>query len=285
MQVKNSTIQCMRTYKWLTKRKVFLILLVFVGVLSIIYFSSSPSNDRDWSSDQALLPYSIFNGDTVELFNIRNFSYTSTTDYEIKYYNQTYDLNEITSVDYIVEPFEGIGAAHTFISFGFKSGEYVAVSVEIRKEKGESFSPLKGILRNYELMYVIADEKDVIKLRTNYRKDDVYLYPVETNNENMRTLFVDVLTRANKLKDEPEFYNTLTNTCTTNIASHINNVSPNKIPWDVRLLLPKNSDALAYELGLIDNSLPLEELRTKHLINDKAELYANDPNFSKLIRQ
>ena len=262
-----------------------MILLVFVGVLSIVYFGSIPSNDRDWSNDQALLPYASFDGDIVELFNIRNFSYTSTTDYEIKYYNQTYNLNEITSVDYIVEPFEGIGAAHTFISFGFKSGEYVAVSVEIRKEKGESFSPLKGLLRNYELMYVIADEKDVIKLRTNYRKDDVYLYPVETSNENMRKLFVDILTRVNKLKDEPEFYNTLTNTCTTNIASHINNISPSRIPWDLRLLLPKNSDELAYELGLISNDVPITELREKHKINALAEIHADDPDFSHLIRQ
>lgn len=194
-------------------------------------------------------------------------------------------MQSVSSVDYIVEPFETIGAAHTVTSFGFKSGEYEAVSVEIRKETGESFSPLKGLLRNYQLMYVIADEKDVIKLRTNYKKDDAYLYPVETSSENMRKLFVDVFARVNKMKIEPEFCNTLTNTCTTHIARHISNVSPNGIPWDVRLLLPKNSDALAYELGLIDNSLPLETLRTKNLINDRAELYANDFNFSKLIRQ
>lgn len=188
-------------------------------------------------------------------------------------------------MDYIVEPFEGIGAAHTFLSFGFNDGNFVAISVEIRKEKGETFSPLKGLLRSYELMYVIADEQDVIKLRTNYRKDSVYLYPVQTSRENMRALFVDMLNRANSLRDTPEFYNTLTNTCTTNIARHINMISPHKIPWDLRLLLPKNSDALAYELGFINNSIPLEDLRKKHLINEKALLYDNDYNFSALIRQ
>jgi len=270
--------------KFNLKRKIFSALFIFLGIATVIFFGRTPSNDRDWSNDQALLPYAVFNKDTVKIFNIRNFSYASTTDYEIKYYDKTYNLDELTSIDYIVEPFEGIGAAHTFISFGFKDEEYVAVSVEIRKEKGEMFSPLKGLFRSYELMYVIADEKDVINLRANHRKNNVYLYPVQINNENMKKLFVDVLTRANDLKEKPEFYNTLTNTCTTNIADHINNVSPNKIPWDVRLLLPKNSDALAYELGLIDSSLSLEELRTKHLINDKAELYVNDPNFSKLIR-
>jgi hypothetical protein len=275
----------MQTNKLLIKRKVFLVVVVFVGVLAILYLGRTPSNDRDWSNDQDLLPYASFNDNTVDVFNIRNFTYTATDVYEIQYYDKTYDIDELSSVDYIVEPFSGIGAAHTFVSFGFENGDYVALSVEIRKEIGETFSPLKGILRNYELMYVIADERDVIKLRTNYRKDDVYLYPVETSKENMKKMFIDMLTRANKLKDEPEFYNTLTNTCTTNIASHINNISPSRIPWDIRLLLPKNSDELAYELGLISNDVPLTELRKKHKINALAEIYSDDPDFSHLIRK
>lgn len=270
----------------LTLRNLLVLLLVvFVVLLAALYISRTPSNNRYWSDDQAHLPYAIFTDHTVEIFNVRNFVYASTTEYSINFDTRQYDLNKLSTVDYIVEPFEGIGAAHTFLSFGFSNGNYVAISVEIRKEKGETFSPLKGLFRTYELMYVIADENDVIKLRTNYRKDNVYLYPVQTSQENMRALFVDMLKRANALRDKPEFYNTLTNTCTTNIAYHINNLSPHTIPWDLRLLLPKNSDALAYELGFIDNSLPLEELRKKHLINDKAKLYADDVNFSTLIRK
>jgi len=271
--------------KLFAKRKVAVVLLFCLVVVFAVHFISTPSNDRDWSNDQALLAYAKFDGDEVKIFNIRNFSYTATDEYEIDYYDKTFNLNDVTSVDYIVEPFDGIGAAHTFLSFGFNNEDYVAVSVEIRKEKGESFSPLKGLFRNYELMYVIADEKDVVVLRANHRKDEVYLYPVEVSYENMKNLFVDVLERANQLRDEPEFYNTLTNTCTTNIARHINNISPNKIPWDLRLLLPKNSDVLAYELGLLDNSVPFEVLRSRHLINKKVEMYANEPNFSQLIRQ
>lgn len=268
-----------------TSRHVLFLTIFLLVVLASIYSSRTPSNNRDWSADQALLPYAVFKENTVNLFNVRNFTYASTTKYTMNYYNKEYNLDQLSSVDYIVEPFEGIGAAHTFLSFGFNDGNYVAISVEIRKEKGETFSPLKGLLRSYELMYVIADEQDVIKLRTNYRKDSVYLYPVQTSRENMRALFVDMLNRANTLGDTPEFYNTLTNTCTTNIARHINNISPHKIPWDLRLLLPKNSDALAYELGFINNSIPLEDLRKKHLINEKALQYANDDNFSALIRQ
>lgn len=275
----------MLIYRLCTNRNVFILLLLLLVVVSSFYFSRIPSNNRDWSTDQSILPNAVFEDNTVTIFNVRNFTYASTTEYTSNYYDKTYHLDTLTSVDYIVEPFEGIGAAHTFLSFGFNDGTYVAISVEIRKEKGETFSPLKGLFRSYELMYVIADEKDVIKLRTNYRKDSVYLYPVTTSQENMRRLFIDMLNRANTVHDKPEFYNTFTNTCTTNIAYHINHLSPHKIPWDVRLLLPKNSDALAYELGFIDTSMPLEELRQKHLINDKAKRYADDDNFSRLIRQ
>lgn len=267
------------------KKILITILCTIFIVASILYFLRRPSNDRDWAIDQAILPYAAIDEESVTVFNVRNFTYTSVKNYTPAYYDKTYILKDLVSVDYIVEPLNNIGAAHTFLSFGFKNGEHIAISVEIRKEKGESFSPLKGLLRSYELMYVIADEKDAIKLRTNFRKDDVYLYPVQVDAENMQALFIDMLTRANELRENPEFYNTITNTCTTNIAKHINNISPGKIPWDIRLLLPTNSDALAYEIGFIDNSIPLEELRKQHLINAKALLYGTSPNFSQLIRQ
>ena len=265
-------------------KKIFVVLFL-VLLFGLWYFSKTPSNDRSWALDQQILSYAEFDNDEVTVFNIRNFNYESTSEYIPDYYDKTFNLKELTSVDYIVEPFGSIGVAHTFVSFGFSTGDYLAISVEIRKEVGESFSPLKGLLKNYELMYVIADERDVINLRTNYRKDTVYLYPVRASKENMRALFVDMLKRTNKLRDNPEFYNTLTSTCTTNIASHINKIVPGRIPWDPRLLFPENSDALAYELGLIDNSVTLEELRERNKINGKAEQYADSPDFSKLIRK
>lgn len=274
------------TFKNLSLKKKLLVIVSAALILFVIFFfSRTPSNNRDWAVDQSILPYAVFNDNTVDIFNIRNFTYQSDTSYEPGYYDHTYNLDELQSVDYIVEPFGNPGAAHTMLSFGFKNGDYLSISVEIRKEKGESFSPFKGIIRDYEIMYVIADEKDAVKLRSNYRKDKVYVYPVETTPEKMRELFVDMLNRANGLVDTPEFYNTLTNTCTTNIAKHINNISENRVPRDLRLLLPENSDALAYELGLIDNSIPLEELREKHLINDRAMEHADSPNFSEMIRK
>lgn len=267
------------------------IILYVIGALFLAHlvfsFVIRPSLNRDWNPDQKVLTRTTFDGDLVSITNIRNINYRSTTDYDIRYYDKTFDLNKLESVWYMVEPFKGYGAgaAHTLLSFGFSSGEYVSISAEIRKEKGESFSAIKGLLRQYELTYVIADERDVIKLRTNYRKDDVFLYPVQTSKEHMRVLFVSMLERANTLATEPEFYNTLTNTCTTNIVSHINDIVPGRIPFSFKVLMPAYSDELAYKLGLLGTEMTLLELREKYRINERAMKYGDDPLFSLRIRE
>jgi hypothetical protein len=191
----------------------------------------------------------------------------------------------VRSVDFIVEPFKSIGAAHTFLSFGFDDETYLAISIEIRKEQGEAFSPWKGILRQYELMYVIADERDVVGLRANYRKDNVYLYPTSATREEAKALLIDMLTRASTISETPEFYNTLTNNCTTNIVRHINTLRTDKILWDHRMLFPEDSDELAQELGFIAQDMTIDATREKHLINEKVLLFAGDSEFSKKIRE
>lgn len=262
----------------------FTCLFILVTTVNIL---TNPTNDRDWNEDQKILPTAIIEDDLVKIENVRNFSYESTTSYTPEYYDKTYDLNKLEKVWYIVEPFSGIpGSAHTFLSFEFEDQEFVSISVEIRKEKGEAYHPVKGLFNKYELMYVIADERDVIKLRSNYRKDLVYVYPVRTTTEKAKQLFLDMVTRANELNKNPEFYNTITNTCTTNIVDHINKITPKKVPlFSLRILLPANSDKLAYELGLIDTDLSFEEARQRFYINDKAIKYADDPEFSVKIRE
>lgn len=271
--------------------RLFRMLVLVVALSSLAYalfaFFTKPSLLRDWTPDQAVLARAEFGTSTVTIRNIRNIAYRTTSDYDVAYYDKTFDPEKLESAWFIVEPFSGhgAGAAHTFVSFGFESGDYVAVSVEIRKEKGESFSPVKGILRQYEVVYVIADERDVVKLRSNYRKDEVFLYPVKTSKENIRKLFISMLERANKLATEPEFYNTLTNTCTTNLVAHVNEIVPGRIPLSHKVLMPAYSDELAQEIGLLDDTLSIEELRAKHRINDKAALFADDPLFSQKIRE
>jgi len=274
--------------RWI--KRIVHISLVIVALLICIFIVvnilTKPSNDRNWNDDQNILPTAEINNNLVSVHNIRNFTYTSTTDYTKNYYDRTFDLNKLKKVWYIVEPFSGVpGSAHAFLSFEFENDQFVSISVEIRKEKGETYDPLKGLFNKYELMYVIADERDVVKLRSNYRKDLVYVYPVRTTTEKVRELFLDMIERANYLSQYPEFYNTIANTCTTNIVAHVNKITPDRVPFfNLRILLPANSDKLAYDLGLIDTDLSFEKARDRYFINDRAIKYSNDPNFSVKIR-
>jgi hypothetical protein len=265
-------------------KRAAVIAICAAGLIAILVLLRRPSNVRDWSTDQKVLATAAVRGDVVEIRNVRNFRYRSETDYTPAYETRTYDLRKLDSVWFVVERFGAGGLAHTFLSFGF-GDEYVAISIEIRKEKGETFSPLKGMLREYELMYVIGDERDLIALRTNYRKDVVYLYPVKTTREKMRRVFLDMVERANKLAAEPEFYNTLTNNCTTNIVRHVNTISPRRIPFSYKVLLPAYSDSLAIDVGLIESRGSLEETRAMRRIDPIAQEVAIDADFSRRLHR
>lgn len=266
------------------RRRALLALLV-VTPLVAAWISVRPRTDRTWAPDMARMPEARFEGDLVHVAGIRNAEYSAPDRYTLAYYDRSFDLASITSVWYMVEPFgDRKGPAHTLVSFGFRDGSYLAISVELRREPGEHFSPVKGLLKQYELMYVVADERDVIRLRSNHRRDDVFLYPVRADSAARRRLLVSMLERANHLREHPEFYNTLTNTCTTNIVRHVNEIAPRRIPLSYKVLLPGYSDRLAYDLGLIDTELPFEEARKRHHINARALRYADDPDFSRLIR-
>ncbi|PIQ68143.1 MAG: hypothetical protein COV91_05735 [Candidatus Taylorbacteria bacterium CG11_big_fil_rev_8_21_14_0_20_46_11] len=273
--------------KWRRLLKYTAYILLSIGAAFCIwYLAQRPSNDRDWALDQAVLPYAEVEDGIATVHNIRNFSYKTTTEYTPDYYDATYDIRALEKVYYIVEPFSGYkGAAHTFLSFEFNEGKFLAVSVEIRKEKGESFSAVKGLLRQYEIMYVLADERDVVKLRSNMRKDDVFVYPIKTTKERMQATFYGILERVNQLYREPEFYNTITNNCTTSLAKQANQVVEHRIPWNLTLLFPKESDRYAFDLGLFDTKLTsFPEVRRAHYINNLAERYADDEEFSLRIR-
>lgn len=260
---------------------------VFVFVYLVLSVVVRPSTDRDWTDDQKILAHTTFldNG-TAFIENIRNIDYESTTVYTPAYYDSVFDPEKIIRAWFIIEPFGRFGAAHTFVSFEFEDSRFVSISAEIRKEKGESFSPLMGLLRQYEIVYVVADEHDVLRLRTNYRKDPVFLYPIKGDAGRVREVFRDMLHRANSLAENPEMYNTLTNNCTTNIVSHVRKFSDKKIPWwDMRYLFPATVDEVAYEVGLIDTALTLEGAREYFLVTRVAQENDDNPDFSKAIRE
>ena len=248
-------------------------------------FFKKPTGIGNWSEDQAILPYAEIDGTTIAIHNIRHCKYRAQKDYDVEHFNRTIHLSGIQTVDFIVEPFRGqLGVAHTFVSFGLSDGTYLSISIEVRKQKGEKYSAWKGLFRNFELMYVIADERDVVRLRANFRKDDVYLYPIHTTIHNAQKMFLSMIKRMNKLHTHPEFYNTITNTCTTELADHINSITPHRVPYHYRLFIPTLVDRYVYDLGLIDTSEPFEIVKHKALINEKAYAAHNSEDYSKKIR-
>jgi len=236
--------------------------------------------------EQARLATAEFDGDRVTVYNIRNCRYPTAENPVVEYFDKTFDLGELDSVDFITVPFPDLpGVGHTMLSFGFGGQDYVAVSVEIRREKGEEYSPWRGFLRQYELIYVVGDERDLIRLRTEHDMNDVHVYRTRATPAQARELFEDVMQRVNQLAERPEFYHTLANNCTTNIRQHINRLSPDRIPYDYRVLLPGHSDKLAYELGLLDTDTSFEETKRRARVNYLAYVHRDDPDFSVKIRR
>ena len=254
---------------------------------TLVWWSTiDPRNDRDWQRDVAVLPSAEIKGNIITLRNIRNFEYRSETDYTPRWYDKTVDVRQLDSLDLIAVYWMGDAVAHTILSFNF-GGQYVAISIEIRKEKGESFSALAGFFRRYELTYVVGDERDLIGLRAIHRnpKEDVYLYRVNPRRkEYIGKLFLRYMNKINSLNHRPEFYNTATTNCTTNIVTHIE-AARGSIPVSWKMLLSGYFPDLFYERGVLDQSLPFVELRRKSLINQRALAADGAENFSDLIRQ
>ena len=257
-----------------------------------------PSLDRDWSPDQRVLPLVEFGGAGTAsvsslqdvkftIRNIRSIQYRTVRDYDVHHYDREINLYDLANAWLAISPFAGFGAAHAFMSFGFKDGTYISVSVEVRRTRGKQFSPLAGILRQFEIMYVIADESDVIWLRTNCARNDVRLYPIKTEIEKIRSVFLDILLRVNKLSTQPEFYHTAFNNCTTNIIKHTRKFAAKPIPfWHYRYLFPDTVDKTAHQLDIIDTDLDYDQAREHFNIKDLAQAFKDQDRsgFSRAIR-
>jgi len=260
--------------------------LALFAVLLWCWGAIEPSNDRDWQLETARLPYATIAGDQVTLHNIRNFDYRTENDFTPAYYDKTFDLRQLDSVDLIASYWMGPAIAHVFLSFGFGANDHVAISIEARKERSEGYSSVEGFFRQYELYYVVADERDVIRLRTNYRRDppeQVYLYRLHGAPGSGRRVFLDYLREINRLKERAEFYNTLTSNCTGNIWLH-SRVNPGHVPYSWKILVSGYLPEFLYEQGRLDTRLPFAELQRRSLINAAAQAADHAPDFSRRIR-
>ena len=258
--------------------------LGFVLVL-VVWRNATPSNSRDWQPEVAVLPYADITGDLVTVHNIRNFDYRTETDFTPAYYDKTFDLRRLDRVDLIAVYWIGPAIAHLFLSFGF-GDDHLAISIEARKDRVREYATLPGFFRQYELVYVVADERDVIRVRTNYRKsptEDVYLFRVIGPIENGRRVFLEYMRDINRLREHPRFYNTLTTNCTTMILAHAA-VNPGHLPLSWKVLLSGYAAEYAYDQGRLDRSLSFEELKRRSHVNAVAQAADKAPDFSRRIR-
>ncbi len=247
---------------------------------------AGPSHDRNWRPDLAVLPYAEISSDRVHLHNIRDCEYRGEEDYDVRHYDRQILLDDVVSIDFIVVPFrEAPAIAHTMLSFGLRDGEHIVFSVEARLEQGENYSLIPSASGQYELICVVGTERDLIRLRTDVRDVDVYLYPIKATPEQARKVFVAGIERINELAERPEYYDLLKNNCTTNIVGMINSLKQGYIPSDVRILLPGHSDRLAYELGLLAVYGPFEVVKQASKINLVAKLNSDSEDFSRAIRR
>ncbi len=248
------------------------------------WLSLAPSNDRDWQLDVAVLPYADINGNQVALHNIRNCDYRTETDFDVHYYDKSFDLDKVRTADLYMVYWGSPYMAHTMVSFGFEGGDYLCFSIETRKQKGQGYSAIKGLFRQFELIYIVGDERDLVRLRTNYRQgEEAYLFRLRGSPAQARAFLLGYLRRVNSLRQRPEWYSAVTHNCTTSIRAQ--RAAANRAPWDWRMLVNGYGDRLLYERGVINTNLPLPELKQRCHINDRARAADKDLDFSRQIRQ
>jgi hypothetical protein len=265
-------------------RRALLAVVALVAVLLIWWHGLTPRNDRDWQADVANPPTGDLHGDLLTLHNVRNFDYRSDTDFTPRWETRTYDLSKLEGLDMFFSYWGSPAIAHTIMSWDFSDGQHLAISIETRKEVGETYSPVAGFFRQYELYYVAADERDVIRLRTNYRGENVYLYPLRTPRDRVRRALVGYVEAMNKLAATPEFYNAATGNCTTTIRTNMEHIGAS-MPFDWRYLVNGYLNELFYEHDIVDTSRPLDAFTTASNIDARAKAADQDPDFSRRIRE
>jgi hypothetical protein len=271
-----------RRWRW----RAFATFVGLFGVLLAAWSAIAPSNDREWEPENAVLAYATIDGDRITVHNVRNFDYRTATDFTPAYYDRTFDLRQLDSVDMFAVYWMGPAIAHVFLSFGFTDGNHLAFSIETRREKGQSYSSLAGFFRQFTLYYAVGDERDIVRVRTNYRTNPperVYLYRLRGSEGAAQRLFLGYLERINELKEHAEWYNTVTSNCTTSIWV-LTRLNPGHVPFSWKILLSGYVPEYLYEQGKLDTSVPFAELQRRGFINERAQAADKDVDFSQRIR-
>ncbi|WP_426703166.1 DUF4105 domain-containing protein [Rhodanobacter sp. Col0626] len=267
-------------------RRSWLPLGAYVAMYAVLlgwWVSIAPSNQRIWADDVSRPLVGKVVGNEVTLDNVRNFNWRSDTDYDARWETRHYDLDHLASADAVLSYWSSKAIAHAMISFGFDDGSHVVFSVEIRKQRGQQYSAIGGFFKQFETALVAADERDIIRVRTNVRGEDDYLYPLRMNKAAMRALFLSYVHAANTLAGTPAFYNTITSNCTTIVYRMARQIDPG-LPWDIRLLMTGYLPGYLHDAGAVDQSVPVDELRRRGRVTERARNTTAGDDFSRAIR-
>ncbi|MFZ0623804.1 MAG: DUF4105 domain-containing protein, partial [Pseudolabrys sp.] len=247
------------------------------------WMSIPPSHQREWRPEVAVMPRATIEGDIVSIHGVRNFDYRSRDDFTVRYEERKIQLSHLTGLDFFVSYWSEGLVGHTFLSFIFDNAPPLSISIETRPEVGEGFDPVASLFKQFELIYVVGEERDLVRVRTNYRKETVYLYHLNTSPDDARRLLTIYLERINELADRPEFYHLLSNSCTINIIRYAN-AAGRAGRFDIRHLLNGMIDSYLYHSGRVNTTLPFDELRRRSQINEAAKAAGDAPDFSERIR-
>ena len=271
---------------WLPQRSLqsFIVAAMLWAGVVMWWSSLAPSNDRAWLADVANPPTATFDGHMVTIHNIRNFTYRTETDYTPHWETRTYDLDQITGLDIFLSKWGSPYIAHTIMSWEFANAPPLAISIETRKERGEQYSAIRGFFRQYELYYVVADERDLIGVRASQRGEQVSLYRLAVAPDVARKLLVNYLQAADQLAKQPRWYNALSQNCTTTIRVHVLEIGIAQ-PWDYRVFVNGRLPEMFYARKSINTSLPMAEMLTRSDVTERAKSADGAVDFSARIRQ